>query len=273
MHRYITFLTDFGLQDDFVGVCRGVMRRIAPETTVIDITHGIPPQGVTQGALVLARAIPYMPVCVHLAVVDPGVGGDRRALAVRTEEGRIFVGPDNGLLSLAAPPELVVAARSLTNPRYHLDNLSRTFHARDLFAPVSAHLAAGADFDDLGDELDPGTLVRIELPEPYNDGSGLHATVLGVDRFGNLQLNVSGEHAEGAGLHPGDTVELKFELNRYYALVANTYADARSGDLILYEDSYGAYSIALSDGNAATLTGVAAGDPVRIRLADPVDRA
>src|SRR6185437_6415570 len=127
-----------GVQDDFVGVCRGVMRGIAPDATVIDITHGIPPQAVTQGAVVLARAIPFMPVCVHLAVVDPGVGSDRRPVAVRTSSGRIFVGPDNGLLLLAADHDEVDAARALTNGRYHLDEVSRTFHARDIFAPVAA---------------------------------------------------------------------------------------------------------------------------------------
>jgi S-adenosylmethionine hydrolase len=257
-------LTDFGLQDDFVGVCRGVMRTIAPEATVIDITHGIPPQAVTQGAIVLARAVPYMPVCVHLAVVDPGVGGDRRAIAIRTFDGRIFVGPDNGLLSLAAPEENVEAVRMLTNRRYHLEHVSRTFHARDLFAPVSAHLAAGADFDDLGDEADTQTLVRIALPAPQVGHDVVHATVLAVDRFGNLELNVRGEHVEWS---PGTSVELRFELNRYYALLAETYADAERGDLILYEDSYGAYSIAITDGNAAKLTGAAPGDKVQIRLA------
>jgi S-adenosyl-L-methionine hydrolase (adenosine-forming) len=260
---YITFLTDFGLQDDFVGVCRGVMRTIAPETTVLDITHGIPPQEVTQGALVLARAIPYMPVCVHLAVVDPGVGGDRRAIAVRTSEGRIFVGPDNGLLSLAAPVETIDAVRVLTNPRFHLEHVSRTFHARDLFAPVSAHLAAGAAFDELGEDVKPETLVRIVLPEPRVGRDVLNATVLAIDRFGNLELNLAAEHVAWS---PGTSVELRFELNRYYALLAETYADADRGELILYEDSYGTYSIAISGGNAAKLTGAGPGDKVQIRL-------
>ena len=262
-HRYITFLTDFGLQDDFVGVCRGVMRGIAPDATVIDITHGIRPQAVTEGALVLARATPYMPVCVHLAVVDPGVGGDRRAVAIRTHEGRIFVGPDNGLLSLAAPAESVEAVRALTNRRFHLESVSRTFHARDLFAPVSAHLATGIAFQDLGEEVDAASVVRIDLPEPEVSRGAIWATVLLVDRFGNLQLNVRGEHV---AWRPGAAVELRFELDRYYAVLAETYADASSGELILYEDSYGSYSIAITDGNAGKLTGAAPGDRVQIRL-------
>jgi hypothetical protein len=260
---YISLLTDFGLLDGFVGVCHGVIRTIAPDATLIDITHGVPPQAVSQGAIVLARSMPYLPMGVHLAVVDPGVGGDRRAVAIRTHDGRVFVGPDNGLLSLAAPADSVEAVRALTNRRYHLEHVSRTFHARDLFAPVSAHLAAGAEFDDLGEELSPTTLVRIELPQPEVSRGAVRATVLAIDRFGNLELNVRREHVEW---EPGSSVELRFELNRYYAKFAETYADAERGDLILYEDSYGAYSIAISDGNAAQLTGVAPGDRVQIRL-------
>ena len=156
MYGTITFLTDFGLQDDFAGVCRGVIKRISRDVQIIDITHGIAAQNVMQGALVLARSMPFMPVAVNLAVVDPGVGGDRRAVAIRTADERIFVGPDNGLLSLAADAGSVVGVRALTNPAYHLERVSSTFHARDVFAPVAAHIADGASFDDLGDEVDPG---------------------------------------------------------------------------------------------------------------------
>ena len=264
--RYITFLTDFGVQDDFVGVCRDVMRGIAAEATVIDITHGVPPQAVTQGAVVLARAIPYMPVCVHLAVVDPGVGSERRPVALRTRGGRLFVGPDNGLLLLAADREGVESARALTNDRYHLEEVSRTFHARDIFAPVAAHLAAGAEFGDLGDPIDPDALVRVRLPEPEVGSDKLVGNVLIVDRFGNLALNVTHEHLDELSLAPGDWVELQFALDPYYAQVAETYADARPGELILYEDSYGAIAIAVRDGNAGRLTGAGPGDRVRVRV-------
>ena len=163
MFDTITFLSDFGLQDDFVGVCKGVIKRIARDVEIIDITHGIAPQAVTQGALVLARSVPYLPTGIHLAVVDPGVGGDRRAIAIRTAGGSVFVGPDNGLLSLAAPAAAVEAVRALTNARFHLARVSRTFHARDIFAPAAAHLASGVGFDELGDEVDPATLVRIAI--------------------------------------------------------------------------------------------------------------
>jgi S-adenosyl-L-methionine hydrolase (adenosine-forming) len=267
--RYITFLTDFGVQDDFVGVCRGVMRGIAPDATVIDITHGIPAQSVTQGAVVLARAIPYMPVCVHLAVVDPGVGSARRPIAVRTATGRMFVGPDNGLLMRAADREGVEEARALTNPRYHLERVSRTFHARDIFAPAAAHLAAGAHFADLGDEIEPADLMQVNLPEPEVGETKLLATVLTVDRFGNLSLNLAREHLDALSIEASGWVELQFALDAYYAQVAETYTDTKRGQLILYEDSYGAIAIAIREGNAARLTAAGPGDKVRIR-ATPV---
>src|SRR5213592_5061375 len=144
MSNFITFLTDFGLQDDFVGTCHGVMKRIAPQAEIIDITHGIEPQRVLQGALVLANTLAYMPEGVHLAVVDPGVGSSRRALALRDRESRLYVGPDNGLLLAAAERFGGVAeAHELANAEYSLQPVSRTFHGRDLFSPAADHLAAG----------------------------------------------------------------------------------------------------------------------------------
>lgn len=264
MYDYITFLTDFGLQDDFVGVCRGVIKRIARDVQIIDISHGIAPQAITQGALLLARAVPYMPPGINLAIVDPGVGRGRRAVAIRTADERVYVGPDNGLLTLAADASSVEAVRELTNPRYRLERVSRTFHARDIFAPAAAHLASGVGFDELGDEVDPATLVRIELPKPVVGPNGLRATVLAVDRFGNLGLNVARTDVDTAGIAPGDRVELLFPVHSYYAVLAETFADAKGGELILYEDSYGAYSIAISGGNASALTDAAPGDEVRI---------
>ena len=264
MFDYVTFLTDFGLQDDFVGVCRGVMKRIARDAEILDITHGIAPQAVTQGALVLERAIPYLPPAVHLAVVDPGVGSARRGVAVRAGEGRVFVGPDNGLLTRAADRAGVESARSLTNSRYHLAQVSKTFHARDVFSPVAAHLAAGAHFDDLGEEIDPATLVRIDLPVARVSGRELIASIIDVDRFGNMELNITGSEIDEVGLAPGDRVELRVALTPYYAVTAETYADADRGELILYEGSYGYWAVAINGGSAATLTESAAGDEVRI---------
>jgi S-adenosylmethionine hydrolase len=257
----VAFLTDFGLQDDFVGTCHGVIARIAPEARVIDVTHGIEPQGVLQGALVLRHTLPYLPVGVHLAVVDPGVGGDRRALALRTRDGRHFVGPDNGLLLLAAESVGIEAAHELTEPRFRLEPVSRTFHARDVFAPAAAHLARGVSVEELGPPVDSGELVRLAVPEP-EVGSQLGATVLAVDRFGNVATNLGREHL--ARFDPGARVEVVFALDRYYAVVAETFADAPSGELILYEDSYGLVTLAISNGNAARLTGAAVGDTLRV---------
>ena len=262
----VTFLTDFGLQDDFVGTCHGVIARIAPDARVIDVTHGIAPQAVLQGALVLQQTTHYMPVGVHIAVVDPGVGGSRRALAVRTRDGRTFVGPDNGLLMLAADELGIAAAHELTETEYRLPEVSRTFHARDVFSPAAAHLAAGVPIDALGAALDPASLVRLELPEPEIGRTQISAQVLSVDRFGNVATNVRRTHVDGIGLADGDRVEIRFVLDRYYATVASTFADAGPGELILYEDSYGLVTLAISNGNAARLTGAAAGDELRIAV-------
>jgi S-adenosyl-L-methionine hydrolase (adenosine-forming) len=263
----ITFLTDFGLQDDFVGTCHGVMAGIAPDARVIDITHGIPPQAILQGALVLRSTMKYMPVGVHLAVVDPGVGGHRRAIAVRTADGRSFVGPDNGLVMLAADELVVEAAHELVDERFRLPDVSRTFHARDVFAPAAAHLAAGVAIDELGPAIDPSELVRIAVPAPSVGKSQISATVVGVDRFGNVATNLQDTHVTSLGVARGDRVEVRLTFERYYATLADTFADAAAGELILYEDSYGLVTLAISNGNAARLTGVSVGDELRIALA------
>jgi S-adenosylmethionine hydrolase len=267
---FITFLSDFGLQDDFVGTCHGVMKSIAPEAHIIDITHGIPPQHVLQGALVLSNTLPYMPQGVHLAVVDPGVGGHRRPLAIRTGEGRFLVGPDNGLLLPAADRlGAVDAAHELANPDYALDTVSRTFHGRDLFSPAAAHLARGVAIEELGPPIDAQALVRIDVPEPEVGHNRIRATVLYVDHFGNIELNLTREQLEEADVHPGVTVELELALDRYYATAARTFADAGPGDIILYEDAYKNVAIAISGGSAAEMFGVGTGDEVRIHLRTP----
>ncbi len=260
----ITFLTDFGLQDDFVGTCHGVIATIAPDARVIDLTHGIDPQAVLQGALVLRNAIRHTPTGVHLAVVDPDVGGNRRAVAIATTGGRVFVGPDNGLLALAADELGIEAAHELTDPRYRLAEVSRTFHARDIFAPAAAHLAAGVPIGELGPAVDPATLVRLEVPLPEAGRSQVRGTVLIVDRFGNIATNVGRGEIDALEIAEGDRVEVRLQLDRYFAVVAGTFADAPSGELILYEDSYGLMTLAISQGNAARLTGVGPGDELRI---------
>jgi S-adenosylmethionine hydrolase len=263
---FITFLSDFGLQDDFVGTCHGVIKRIAPDAQIIDITHGIEPQAVLQGALVLASTLPFMPEGVHLAVVDPGVGSTRRAVALRDAVGRLYVGPDNGLLVLAADRLGGVAgAWELANEAFMLHPVSHTFHGRDVFAPAAAHLATGVEPDQLGPALDPATLVRIELPVPEVGPAAIRATVLYVDRYGNVQLNLGGADVERAGVVAGRRLELELGFERYYATAARTFADARPGDVILYEDAYGNVAIAITDGNAAEVFSLRPGQTLTIR--------
>jgi S-adenosyl-L-methionine hydrolase (adenosine-forming) len=264
----ITFLTDFGLQDDFVGTCHGVMAGIAPEARVIDVTHGVRPGHVLQGALVLANTLPYMPVGVHLAVVDPGVGGGRRALALRDGAGRLHVGPDNGLL-LPAVERFggVAAAHELANSEYSLQPVSRTFHGRDLFAPAAAHLAAGVPPEELGPPIDRDQLVRVEIPEPEVGQNRVRVVALAVDRFGNVALNLRREQLEQTELAAGTRVELACRGERFYAVSARTFADAPRGSLILYEDSYGSLALAVSRGSAAKLLRVEEGSEIVLDFA------
>jgi S-adenosyl-L-methionine hydrolase (adenosine-forming) len=270
MPPLVTFLSDFGLGDDFVGTCHGVLATIAPDARVIDVTHGIRPGHVLQGALVLANTLPYFPAGIHLAVVDPGVGGGRRALALRDAEGRVHVGPDNGLLLPAAERfGGVAAAHELTNPDYSLQPVSRTFHGRDLFAPAAAHLANGVDLAELGPPVDPDDLVRLELPKAEVGQNRIRATALGIDRFGNVALNVRRDELAATDLGAGSRVELTCRGDRFYAVVARTFADAPRGQLILYDDSYGSLALAVSSGNAAQLLRAEEGTEILLELDVP----
>src|SRR5512132_7300 len=267
MTTVITFLSDYGYDDEFVGVCHGVMARIAPEARVLDVSHGIERHDVRSGALVLRRALPYFPAGVHLAVVDPEVGGERRAVAVRTaEDDRILVGPDNGLLALAIERfggalEAVDVARST----HRLEPTSATFHGRDLFAPVAAHLAAGAPLAGAGDPIDTGELTSLHTPRARrdDDGGGLVAHALAFDRFGNVMLDVEHEELAGSGLKLGHRVTINDELAHY----ATTFADVPPGELLLYEDAYRTLALAVNRGSAALHLGLGLDAEVHIRPA------
>ena len=245
-----------------------MIKQIAPEADVIDITHGIPPQHVLQGALVLANTLPYMPVGVHMAVVDPGVGGDRKALAVRGSDGRFYVGPDNGLLLVAAERlGGVEEAVELTNREFMLEPVSRTFHGRDVFAPAAAHLALGVGLGELGTVVEPAELKRLEVPEPQIGTSRIRATVLYVDRYGNVQLNITSDHLEEVGIVPGTPVEIEVGWERVYAVAARTFADVRAGDIVLYEDAYRNVALAINRGNAAQMLRARVGQELRLTRA------
>jgi S-adenosyl-L-methionine hydrolase (adenosine-forming) len=263
----VSLLTDYGHEDDFVGVVHGVIARIAPEARVIDISHGLPHYGVQRGALVLARSLPYLPAGVHVAVVDPQVGTERRALAVRCEEqDRLLVGPDNGLLSLAWERfGGVVEAVDITRSPHRLEPVSATFHGRDLFAPVAAHLAAGAQLADAGEAVEPDTLERLELPEPRTEDGTLVAHVLSLDRFGNAALNVGHEELAGTGLTLGRAVELEVEGRQRRAAFTLTFADVEDHELLVYEDAYRSLALAVNRGDAAAQLGLEPGTEVRLR--------
>ncbi|MEX0993856.1 MAG: SAM-dependent chlorinase/fluorinase [Solirubrobacterales bacterium] len=257
----ITFLSDYGSRDEYVGVCHGVIERIAPGTLVIDVTHGIPPCDVRAGALALRRALPYLPSgAVHLAVVDPGVGTQRRPLAIRCADGAKFVGPDNGLLWLAcADSGGVESAVDLSVSTYALDRVSNTFQGRDLFAPVAARLALDAAVEDAGQPIDPGLLTKLELSAAAVRSGQLHTQVLTVDSFGNLQLDATPDQLEQIGLAAEPRIGIAIGGNRRAAAHGRTFADVAQGEPVVYVDSTGAVAIAINGGSAASILGAAAG--------------
>jgi len=259
----ITFLSDYGLQDDFVGVCHAVIAGICPEARVIDLVHWVPRGDVRAGAVILRGALPYLPIGIHLAVVDPGVGSDRRGVALRAADGRLLVGPDNGLLSPAADRAGgVVEAVDIGRSPFALPGVSATFHGRDIFAPVAARLAAGAAFADAGERCDPGGVVTLELPVARVEGRFLVTHVVYVDRFGNVQLDV-----EEPAFEVGAVLEVMVGSGRSErARYASTFAEAGAGELMLYEDSYRRLSVAVNQGDAAARLELAVDDELRIRL-------
>jgi S-adenosyl-L-methionine hydrolase (adenosine-forming) len=263
-YEWISFTSDYGLEDHFVGVCHGVMARVAPGVRVIDVTHAVAAQDVRHGALVLAQAVPYLPRAVHLAVVDPGVGTGRGAVAVQAG-GQVLVGPDNGLLGWAAEAlGGVERVHALQNPAYRLEPVSRTFHGRDLFAPAAAHLAAGVDPAELGPEMDPGRLVRLERTGPQVDGDRVRASVVAVDHFGNLALDLRRQDLERVGVAAGDPVEVRVGGRAHRLVFGETFASVPAGDLVLHEDSFGSLAVAVNRGRAAERLGARPGHPVEV---------
>jgi S-adenosylmethionine hydrolase len=260
--RPITFLSDYGLDDDFAGVCHAVIARAAPEARVIDLTHGIARHDVRTGAIVLRRALPYTPPGVHLAIVDPGVGGARRAVAIRcAEEDRILVGPDNGLLALAAARfGEAVAAVDIGRSAHRLEPVSATFHGRDVFAPVAAALAAGAPLGDAGSWVDVTTLAGLELPAPRREGADLVAHALAFDRYGNVSLEVGHAWLTVEGLKIGRALTV----NGHPATYGLTFADVAPGALLVYEDADRTLALAVNRDSARALLGLELDAELRI---------
>jgi len=264
--RPITFLSDYGYEDEFAGVCRAVIAQIAPGAPVLDLSHGIARQDVRQGAIVLANALPSCPPGVHLAVVDPGVGSSRRAVAVAAAEGRLLVGPDNGLLG----PALhrlggALDAVELSRSPFRLEPVSATFHGRDLFAPVAAHLSLGARLEEAGESIDPASLQTLDLPTPEIGTDEVLAHALHVDGYGNVILDLDAAMLADGPLRPGEPLEVRAPDGRFEAVWAQTFADVSSGEVLLFQDSSGALALAVGGGSAAGLLDLAPDREVTLR--------
>ncbi len=270
----ISFLSDFGHEDEFVGVVHGVIARIAPEVRVIDIGHDFPRGDVQTASLALLRAIQYLPDGVALAVVDPGVGTDRPAIAARTPWG-YFVGPDNGVLAAAVAmvggADLIVA---IENDAYRLPAEGATFHGRDVFAPAAAVLASGeAQITELGPEVDPGLVVPMMIPLVETDSFGsVNGEVLWVDHFGNAQTNVAPADLLAIGLEPRGDVEIAIRGAEYRLPWVEVYAHVPHGEALLHVDSYGQMAIAVRDGRADERFGLAPRVPVAFHAPEGRDR-
>ncbi|MHB1118625.1 MAG: SAM hydrolase/SAM-dependent halogenase family protein [Bellilinea sp.] len=260
MPKIITLLTDFGLQDEFVGVMKGVIWGIAPQAHIADITHVIQPQNILHGALVLGRALPYFPPgSIHLAVVDPGVGTHRRGIALQVGE-HTFVGPDNGLFTIPLNSGEPVQAVSLDNPAYQLHTLSRSFHGRDLFAPAAAHLARGVPLSEFGAPVT--RLVKIEIPRPLRIANIWQAQVMLVDSFGNLITNLSGADLAGQMV-----VQVTCQGENIPGL-SETFGGSQPGSLIAMLDSSDSLSLCLVNSSAAKHLAAGPGTTVEVRVAE-----
>ncbi len=269
MTRPICFLSDYGLSDDFVGLCKGVILRIAPGANIVDLTHEVPGFGVVAGAEILEHATRYMPEnAVYLAVVDPGVGTRRRGLAISAAGGALLVGPDNGLLAPAAESlGGITGAVSLTNASYHVQPVSSTFHGRDIFASAAAYLAVGLDLHCLGEAVEPASLARVEPSGVEKDGANTTiATIIAVDRYGNARLSATEEESD---LRFGTLLKIEAgEGGEMMVRYVETFGHSKVGDLVLVPDSHRRLSLSVNQGNASRALGLKAGNRVRLTLFD-----
>ena len=263
--RPICFISDYGFTDVHVGTCKGVMLGVAPGVPIIDVTHSIPEFDVIRGAETLRHATRYMPEdSVYLAVVDPGDKTERRGLAAQARSGAYLIGPDNGLLMPAADAlGGITRAVNLTNPRYHMQPVSNAFHGRDVFSPVAAHLAAGEDLDDLGEKVDPASMVSLDFPGfRWEPDGGLVAEIIDVDRFGNARLSVMQEDID---LRYGTPVEVGIREEVIEAQYVETFGIVEDGDLVVVPDSHWRLSLAVNKGNAARALLLSLGEEVRLK--------
>lgn len=274
MNGTISFLSDFGHIDEFVGVVHGVIARIAPSTRILDITHGIENGDIHGGAMALTRAVQFMPDGVFLAIVDPGVGTDRRAIAARTPVG-FFVGPDNGVL---APAVAIVGGAdvivSLEEPLFQLPSRGATFAGRDIFGPAAAVLASGqAEITALGPTLDPGSITPLLLPlSEVAPSGGIRGSVLWIDSYGNIQINVTPDEVRSLGLSEGNDVLVTVEMQQYRIVWGLTYGDVEEGEVVLHTDSHGQMALAVRGGRADDEFPLGVGDMILLGRPDGGNR-
>jgi hypothetical protein len=258
--RLVTLLSDFGLSDVYVGVMKGAIAQVNPHLTVVDLTHQIPPQNIVAAQFALADAYPYFPTgTVHVAVVDPGVGSHRRAIALQLERA-FLVGPDNGLFGGIFQQHSLIAAVELTNPDYwRTPTPSQTFHGRDIFAPVGAHLASGVPIAHLGEAIEPETLVESVVPTCKPTSTGIAGCIQYVDRFGNLVTNIPATAVAGKtwSVTVGDLIILS----------SQTYSDAQPGGVVALIGSHGWVELAINGGSASAQLELNWGDPVEVLFA------
>lgn len=266
----VVFLSDLGVRDEFVGVCHLVVARIAPDALVVDLSHGVPPHDIQSGALTLTHGLAYAgPDAIALAIVDPGVGSARRAIAVETAAGPRLVGPDNGLLSLAWKALGGVTRAVEIDPlAIGSEKVSSVFHGRDVFAPAAGHLAAGRNLASLGSPVDQAALTRLEIEDAEAEPGRIHGQVLDVDRFGNIRLNVRPPDLERAGLPVGASVEVATTATSVRARRIVAYGDVGPGEYGLLVDAWDWVSIVRYEASAAAGMGVARGDPIWIAWAE-----
>jgi hypothetical protein len=273
---FISLLSDFGARDPSAAILHGVILSIAPDARIVDISHEVRKFAIRDGALLLWCALPYLPVGTHVAVVDPGVGTERRPIALRVARGDVLIGPDNGLLTAGAQRlGGIVEARILESAAHRLPTVSTSFHGRDIFAPAAAHIASGTSIDALGPPLDHAGLVPSPIADPVVEPGRLRSTIVYVDTFGNIKLaGMRGDLEAAVGpVSSGDKLELAFAANgddRAAVEIVrwrDTFGDAEPGDELLYEDSYGRICLAENQGDAAAHLGLVEDREVAIRRA------
>jgi S-adenosylmethionine hydrolase len=255
----IVFMTDFGVVDDSVNICKGVMYSVMPDVRIVDLSHQVTPFSILDGARFLFGATPYYPAgTVFVVVIDPGVGSTRKAVVIKSKRGQYFVLPDNGLITLVAQRDGLEAAREITNTQWMIGKaLSSTFHGRDIFSPAGAHLARGDDWTQVGPELDVASLVKLDLKPAAIDDQGLHGTVIATDGpFGNLVTNVDADDFLKLGYRRGQTVTVSFGDTKLEIPFVKTFSDVALKKPLMYIDSRGHLGLAVNQGSFAATFGI-----------------